>query len=280
MNCIGNVSPSVRIALCHLLDREIIASAVYKSTTGSTNTDAISDLQSGRISQDSLPRLYLADRQTAGRGRQGNAWISDDDALTFSVIVDLDSSHRSASLLSPAVGVAVARAIEFSYAPCRVSLKWPNDICAVHSPPSGAAPELRKLGGILIETAASFERRFVIGIGLNLNRMPQLDDPSSTPPSSLADLTSRSIRRDELLVALAESLAETLAELSQDPNGLVDQYRSRCALTGNDLSLRQNDQIVTGYCAGVSDDGSLELIINGRRQQFRSGEVCRIRRVQ
>ena len=279
LTCSGDVSPNLRIALSQLIDEGVLASAVYKRTTESTNSDAIADLQSERIDASIVPRLYLADHQTAGRGRQGNAWISDDDTLTLSIVVELEPNHPSVPLLAPAVGVAVAHAIEFSYAPCRVALKWPNDICALLSPHGNATPELRKLGGILIETAASTDRRFVIGIGLNLNRTPELDVPSGTPPASIADLASRAIEREKLLVAIVESLAETLQQLPQGSTELIEQYRSRCALKGNDLSLKQNEEILTGYCLGVTDDGSLELVIDGRRQLFRSGEVCRVRPV-
>jgi BirA family biotin operon repressor/biotin-[acetyl-CoA-carboxylase] ligase len=267
------------MVLSDLIDEGLLASAVYKHTTESTNSDAIVDLQSNRIDGSVVPRLYLADHQTAGRGRQGNAWISDDDNLTFSIVVDLPKNHPSVSLLSPAVGVAVARAIEFSYAPCRVALKWPNDLCAFLSKNRNTRPELCKLGGILIETAATVDRRFVIGIGLNLNRAPALNVRSNTPPASIADLTSREIGRAKLLTAIAESLTETLPNLSQGSSELIQQYRSRCALKGNELSLQQNDQVVTGYCVGVTDDGSLELIIDGRPQLFRSGDVCRVRPV-
>jgi BirA family biotin operon repressor/biotin-[acetyl-CoA-carboxylase] ligase len=262
-----------------LIQRGVIGSAVYSSATTSTNRDAVAELQSREIGEALLPRVYLTDRQTAGRGRHGKLWISDDDSLTLSFVVDLDRMHRSASLVSPAIGVAVARAIEFSCAPCHVALKWPNDICTLVAERSGSAPELRKLGGILIETAASIDRRLVIGIGLNLNRRPDLDSPEVTPPASLADLSARSVRREDLLTVIAESITETLRELRADTGDLLRQFRSRCALTGKDLSLRQNDQIITGRCTGITDDGSLELMVDDQRRHFRSGEVHRVRAV-
>ena len=274
----GDVSPGLRLALRQLIDDGVIASAVYKSTTESTNSDAVSDLQSGQI-DDALPRLYLADLQTAGRGRQGNAWVSDDDALTLSLVVRFDLEQPSASLLSPSVGVAVARAIEYCCAPCRVALKWPNDICTLSSGRSKASVELRKLGGILIETAATSGGATVIGIGLNLNRTPALRLATSTPPASLSELAGRKVGREDLLVALAESLAESLDSLSVESSELIGQYRSRCALAGKNLTLKQNDRVVSGYCSGITNDGSLELLVEGRRHFFRSGEVQHVRPV-
>ena len=279
LNCVGDVAPDVRRAIEQLIDDGIIASAVYREVTESTNSDALAELQAGGVDDQLLPRLYLTDRQTAGRGRQGNSWISPADAITLSLVVQMDASHPSAAALSPAVGVAVARAIEYRCAPCRVALKWPNDLCAHWMAPGRSSSELYKLGGILIETAASVVRRTVIGIGLNLGGSPELSSPGHLSPASLAQVTSRSVCRESLLAALAESLFEMLNELVDDPAGLIDQYRQRCVLTGKDLSLSRHGEIVTGYCTGITDDGSLELFVDGRRIQFRSGEVHRVRSV-
>ncbi|WP_182866513.1 biotin--[acetyl-CoA-carboxylase] ligase [Stieleria mannarensis] len=277
LNCDPGVTPGLRHTLDTLIGDGVVASAVYRRSTASTNSDALADLQSGQIDEGLLPRLYLADRQTAGRGRHGNAWVSEDDALTFSLAVEFDLAHRGAAVLSPAVGVAVARAIEFACAPCRVALKWPNDICVLRSPEPAVSPSLFKLGGILIETAASIDQRLVIGVGLNLNGTPELNAPHATPPASIAEITARHVGRETLLAAHAESLTEMLGELTGDPAALIRQYRMRCALAGNELSLRQSSELITGHCTGIADDGSLELIVDGTRRHFRSGQVHRIR---
>ncbi|QDV85104.1 Bifunctional ligase/repressor BirA [Stieleria magnilauensis] len=277
LNCDEGVTPSLRHTLDHLIRNAVIASAVYRRETASTNSDALAELQTNRIDDRLLPRLYVADRQTAGRGRHGNSWISEEDALTFSLVIPFELSHPSASVLSPAVGVAAARAIEYSCPPCRVALKWPNDICALRSNGSTTSPMLHKLGGILIETNATIAGRMVIGIGLNLNGKPNLNSQHSTPPASIAEIANRRVSRETLLAAHAESLSEMLGELDDGPDEMVRQYRSRCALAGHDLSLKQSNETITGYCTGIADDGSLELIVDGNRRHFRSGEVQRVR---
>ena len=277
LTCDGNVSPSLVRVIEQLIDDGTVRSAVYKRTTRSTNSDAIADLQSTAIDDAQLPRLYLADQQTAGRGRHGNTWVSQDDSLTFSMMVDIDPFHRSAPLFSPAVGVAVARAIEFSCAPCRVALKWPNDICTLVGDSARQAAGLRKLGGILIEAVSSVQGRSVIGIGLNLGGKPQLPEPAAVQPTSLLELCSRSISRHDLLAAIAESLSDVFTELASDSHDIVNQYRARCALSGSELSLKQGNQAITGRCDGIDDQGSLTLIVNGQRHSYRSGEVTRIR---
>ncbi|MBV8037443.1 biotin--[acetyl-CoA-carboxylase] ligase [Roseateles sp.] len=130
---------------------------------GSTNTEALAHLREG-----GGPLLLSASRQTAGRGRLGRAWQSDDAALTFSVALPLPAA-LDLSGLSLAVGCTVADTLD--PAGERIQLKWPNDLFL-----DGA-----KLGGILIETVAlPHERRgVVIGIGLNLRPLPAEADRSA-----------------------------------------------------------------------------------------------------
>jgi BirA family biotin operon repressor/biotin-[acetyl-CoA-carboxylase] ligase len=130
---------------------------------GSTNTEALSHLRDG-----GGPLLVSASRQTAGRGRLGRAWQSDEAALTFSLAIPVPA-ELDLSGLSLAVGCAVADALD--PAGERIRLKWPNDLFL-----DGA-----KLGGILIETTPlqAGERGVVIGIGLNLQPLPADADRSA-----------------------------------------------------------------------------------------------------
>ncbi len=99
-----------------------------------------------RSELDRLPVVVAAQRQTAGRGRGGAAWLSAPRALAVSLAFHhSDDDLRPFSLMA---GVAAARGLE------GVSLKWPNDLMA-----DGA-----KVGGILVERADET----VIGMGVNL----------------------------------------------------------------------------------------------------------------
>ena len=277
LNCIGDVEPSLRSAVAAMIEAKALASAVYRESTLSTNDDAIEDLQSGRLPEGAIPRLYLADQQTAGRGRQGNQWHSDTSALTFSLVVS-SINDRLTNLVSIAAGVAVARAIEHECAPIQTGLKWPNDICGQTSG-TESTNRIGKLGGILIETVTVPQRRFVIGIGINISTIPDLPMGSRTSPISLGQFSSKTVTRAELLHSIVASMNETLDELESDRGVVISEFRSRCVLSGNDLTLRHGEDEVIGHCLGITDDGALELVIDGRRQQYRSGEVQQVRPV-
>ncbi|MBI3348938.1 MAG: biotin--[acetyl-CoA-carboxylase] ligase [Burkholderiales bacterium] len=168
---------------------------------GSTNTEALQHLREG-----GGPLLVSASRQTAGRGRLGRAWLTDqagdDAALTFSVAMTLPAD-LDLSGLSLAVGCTVADVLD--PAAGRIRLKWPNDLFL-----DGA-----KLGGILIETVPLPDQRrgVVIGIGINLQPLPT-DVDRSTFASGHAALhtldpaATASTTLDRLAPALRAMLAD------------------------------------------------------------------------
>ncbi|MGI4860122.1 MAG: biotin--[acetyl-CoA-carboxylase] ligase [Janthinobacterium lividum] len=109
------------------------------------------------------PLVRRARRQSAGRGRLGRPWVSmPGNSLLFSVGVVIPRPLRDLSGLSLVVGVAVLEGLRRLPVtqPSRLGLKWPNDILLDDA----------KLGGILIESAASAPHAtaLVIGIGVNL----------------------------------------------------------------------------------------------------------------
>lgn len=271
----------MRSAVQQLIDHHTLRSGLYLSTTASTNSTALELLEKQDFDAGDLPKLVLADQQTAGRGRQGNHWHSESDALTFSVVVEC-ADQDEFSLLSIAVGVAVARAFEFLVAPAKIALKWPNDIGCL-SAESDSDSVFRKIAGVLIETNAANPTFAVIGIGINLNVFPSLPKSPRQPatahrPSCLADVAGRTMDRATVLGCVIESLCETLTELHASPPRMVEHYRERCVLEDAIVSMKQGDRIIEGQCAGVSDDGSLELIVNGVLSSIRSGDVQTIRR--
>ncbi|KQW45795.1 MULTISPECIES: biotin--[acetyl-CoA-carboxylase] ligase [unclassified Roseateles] len=164
---------------------------------GSTNTEALAHLRGG-----GGPLLVSADRQTAGRGRLGRAWQSDDAALTFSIAVALPA-ELDLSGLSLATGCTVADVLDPAGA--RIQLKWPNDLFL-----DGA-----KLGGILIETVPlpADRRGVVIGIGLNLQPLPEGADRSAFASGhaalqALDPTASAAVTLDRLAPALRAMLAD------------------------------------------------------------------------
>ncbi|CAN0573601.1 unnamed protein product, partial [Laminaria digitata] len=118
--------------------------------------------------------VFIARRQTAGRGRQGREWVSSDGNL-FATICAVPPVGRNPAQLAFVAGLAVLGALSESAPEIDFKLKWPNDVLA-----SG-----RKLSGILIEAG---EQGCAVGIGVNLIASPP-DDTVRFPATSVMSLT-------------------------------------------------------------------------------------------
>ncbi len=218
----------------------------------STNSELMRRIRAGRQE----PVLLVTQRQTAGRGRLGRQWSSGDGAdggaLTFSLALVLEP-HDWAGL-SLAVGVSVARCLHAD-----LGLKWPNDIWL----------QDRKLGGILIETAAHGGQRFaVVGVGINL--MPRDGTGLATAPAWLAELLPAPAAPD-LLQGLAADLVRDLKLFEKQ--GFAPfraAFNARDVLRGRAVVLSDG---TAGTAAGVDSSGALLVHTAAGMKAITSAEV-------
>ncbi len=266
----GDIDPTGLCCIKALLQDRVCRTVVYRQSTESTNSLALRDCQAG-LDHDLFPRLYMTDDQTAGRGRLGRRWYSSDCAITFSLVIHCD---RPPMLLPIAVGVGVARSIEFTYAPLRVRLKWPNDVYINQG----------KVAGILIETNQSVPDRVVIGVGINVNGAPDVSElTSGDKPDSLVEAKSiasaigRPVPRYEILPSVVSQIAAAIAELAETESTVLADFRSRCVLTDQQISFGDATGRRTGICLGINDRGELAVKTGDQIHHCRSGEAHRVR---
>jgi BirA family biotin operon repressor/biotin-[acetyl-CoA-carboxylase] ligase len=173
----------------------------------STNTHAMAEGDSG--APDGM--VYVADEQTAGRGRGAHGWESPPGSgLYVSVLLRPRLVPADALWLSLAAGLAVHDAVA-RVALLDADLRWPNDLLFGR----------RKFCGILSELNAEVTRirHMVIGIGINVHQQqfpPELRELAT----SLYIETGRDWPRQELLAALLQSLDREVNALTA-PGELV-----------------------------------------------------------
>jgi len=237
-----------------LLESGDCGSVDYCQTTPSTNTRALQDVRNRVIQESLLPRCYLTDEQTAGRGRHGRTWQSDGGTLTFSLVVERPLNDVQQSQLLPlAVGLGIARFIDFEFAPLNAKLKWPNDVNI----------DGGKVAGVLLETCAEAPGLTVIGVGLNVSSEPGLEtngmqtDGLAISSKSLSQVVGRRLCRYEILEPLVESIVGAIADARDSPKSVVAGFRDRCLLTGQRISFQHLNRECVGHGAGISDDGAL-----------------------
>lgn len=252
-----------------LLAGQLCCAVHYCAETASTNSLAIAEINDQLIPSGHCPKLYLTDWQTDGRGRHGRTWVSNDGTLTFSLVINRRwQADRASKLLSLAVGVGIARSLEFEFAPIQAKLKWPND---VHL---GGG----KVAGVLLETNQNTPDRIVIGVGVNVSASPDLgDDPAASQVQSVAQSVGRYVSRYELLEPIVANIQQAIELLDEHTDELVGEFRSKCLLTGQTVSFQDRDGNNTGACRGVSDAGELIVETSTGQRLLQSGEARLVR---
>lgn len=142
--------------------------------------------------------VVFAERQTLGRGRKRDDWISVPRGLQFSVILRPGSRYWDAGTLTGLGALAVARAVN-NAAGIPAAFKPPNDVHV------GG----RKLAGILVETGYRVDEPewAILGIGCNVNALSE-DFPAEDRDRFTSVLleAGRTVSRAALLQAVLEEL--------------------------------------------------------------------------
>ena len=216
--------------------------------------------------------VFVADEQTAGRGRGGHTWHSAArDGLYVSAIIRPSMALSEALWISLATGLAAQSAIRKT-ARLEADIRWPNDILI----------GTKKCGGILVETASfpgtpAHLRYAVIGIGINVNHAEFPPELSALATSLLIESgapASREALLANLLLALAAEIDLLEAELRGTHHGMTLLKRFTAASTwveGKRVRVEEEGGY-TGTTAGLDrrgfllvagDDGVLQTVLSG-----------------
>ncbi len=250
--------------------------------TGSTNADLAALARTG-----AAEGLWLrAERQTAGKGRQGRAWESPAGNLYASTLVRLYPTDPQAATLALVAAVALEETARLFYRHPRESgglspdraanttvremgprfrgddeivIKWPNDLLL------GGA----KLSGILLERV---DDAVIIGFGVNLAHHPQALDRPATSLAAHGHAPDPQL----FLETLAESLARWIARWRGEGLAPVrDRWLARAHPPGTALTARLADGTsLDGLFEGLDRDGALILrLADGAQRVIHAADV-------
>jgi BirA family biotin operon repressor/biotin-[acetyl-CoA-carboxylase] ligase len=211
--------------------------------TGSTNADLAAALAAGeRLAEGDW---LVADRQTAGRGRQGRGWSDGAGNFMGSTIVRPGPGDPPVQSLALLAGLALYEAtVPLLPGPASLSLKWPNDLLV------GRA----KLAGILLERAMNC---VVVGIGVNLAQAPEIAGRETTALAAVGPAPDR----NQFAAALAKQFDLELLRWRQsgiDP--VLRRWQAAAHPIGARLTVHEpGGATVSGSFAGLGPDGSLLL---------------------
>ncbi|HTC92939.1 MAG TPA: biotin--[acetyl-CoA-carboxylase] ligase [Terriglobales bacterium] len=190
-------------ALGKLLKGTIFAGRVYCfASIDSTNSALLQDAALKDASGSGLPEgtVYIADEQTAGRGRGGHTWHSPPGVgLYLSALLRPHLPAEDVLGITLAAGIAAAEAIA-QVAEVECDVRWPNDLLL----------QGKKTGGILTEMNSSNRGMVVVGFGINVNHSTLPAELQETATSLLlakaaltGGVSSKPLRIDTVALAVA-----------------------------------------------------------------------------
>ncbi|MFC3174264.1 biotin--[acetyl-CoA-carboxylase] ligase [Novosphingobium bradum] len=226
--------------------------------TGSTNGEIAARIAGG----EPVPEgdWLVADRQTAGRGRQGRAWLDGAGNFMGSTVVHARAGDPPLPSLALVAGLAVHAALApLVPPPLRAEIKWPNDVLV-----AGA-----KLAGVLLERTGD---AVIVGIGANLALAPQVPGRETVALSAFGPAPDR----DGFTQALASAFAAELALWrAAGLEALVARWTIAAHPAGTALLVGEPGEApLAGTFAGLDSTGALILTLgDGTKRTIQAGEV-------
>lgn len=226
---------------------------VLYETATSTNTLA---KENSHLSEGTV---FVANEQTAGRGRLGRVWNSGKDGVWFSVLLKPDMHPDKIQNLTLVMAVAVKRVIEKS------SIKWPNDIVL----------NSKKVCGILTEACFDGDKlkSIVVGVGVNVNTEEFPEDLKNVATSlylETGEKQSKSVLLAKLLGEI-EVCYNLFAE--KGFNAFLDEYKKSCATLNQTVKICKNDEEYTAQAIDLTENGELIVKHGENTETISFGEV-------
>lgn len=206
--------------------------------------------------------IIIAKKQSAGVGRRGNKWISEEGMALFSFVVkDRDISLVDVVKIPLIAGMATLSAlkkienIEFLF-------KWTNDVYL----------QGKKLSGILVEKVEDY---FVVGVGINVNNrnFGELHEKAT----SLSAITGKNYNIDDIIYTVVNEFKKYLKIFTDMSNGwkmILDEINYYNYLKGKEIKVEKYGEIIgEGIADNIDFQGRLEVLIDNNKKYFNIGEI-------
>ena len=239
---------------------------IYKevnSTNNKAKKFAKNNCFKNKSSKDKDIIVFAADKQSAGRGRRGHSWLSNDPAGLF--VSFLFKAQENLDKM-PQITAAAALAVKdnFEYFDLETRIKWPNDILV----------DQKKICGILSELVFDKEKSeayIIIGCGINLNN--DLFNSSITEIATSYYLEkNRKINKNIFLAQLSKNINKYIkAYFSDDREKIIKCWKEILNLKGKKIDLKYKNKNYTVLIKKILDSGELFVEFeNGEKKALQS----------
>ncbi len=230
----------------------------WKASVDSTNNWA---KQFANHREIKIPHLFLADYQTAGRGRMGRRWISPPKAgVLMSLLHPLPSKFKEKPwILGQCAAYAVIRIL--SNLGVNARFKWPNDVWTIKGKICGILPEGIWKGS---------QTHIIVGIGINLNTEKF---PEELRATSVKLEIGRSINPTQFALSVAREYLTLCLNKSELSHHRILEALDNLHILKSKIATWQGRKILIEKID--ANDGGLwvKLIPSGKRKKLAWGEI-------
>lgn len=216
--------------------------------------------------------IYIAESQTAGRGRLGRTFYSPEKTGIYLTIVYAPKGGiTQPARLTAVSAVAICRILKQLYN-INPQIKWINDIFV-----NG-----KKISGILTEGFTNFEtgtiESAIIGIGINISDNPDVfpEDVAKVAGSITgAGKAEGGVSRCQLAAGIA---AEVLNILEEDSSAVMKEYKEKSFIIGQIVEVHpiigDDKSVYKAKAVDIDDEAGLVVQLeDGTTKTLSSGEV-------
>lgn len=235
----------------------------HKRVTGSTNQDA----KLSALHQQTDLGLFVAEQQTAGKGRRGRTFVTmKGKHIYMSLLLKPHVDASNVIYITTGACVGVHRAI-LSVTGINTQIKWVNDLYY----------QGKKVCGILTEAVTDCETgsidSIVIGIGINFNmEHNEIDDELKDTAEYLYESVSNHISRNQLIAAITNEVLSICMDLNTDD--FIEEYRNNSMVLGKEINVITMQGQRKAKVNSISNQGALNITYeDGTTGVLNTGEI-------
>ncbi len=189
--------------------------------------------------------VVVAERQTKGRGRLRRTWFSDEGGLFFTLVLRPNIPATMMSRYTFAASLCLTLIIQRELG-IEARVKWPNDILVNDKKICGMLAEM--------EMESDMVSFLNIGIGLNVNNNPTIEEPNS---ASLCSLTGKKLSRKKLLISFLDQMKLLLSQ--PDLNRIIPEWKQHTITLNKTVKVVTNSEEWEGFAVDIDESGALVL---------------------
>ena len=206
--------------------------------------------------------IVISNKQTKGRGRRGNKWVSQPGNIYCSIALLIDIPNDKLFKLAILTSVAIKNSLKH-IGLVDILFKWPNDVFCCD----------KKIAGIIQETYLNKveEQIIIIGVGINYLSSPL----SNTYKTTFIKEYVKDISREQYIEIFFNYFFKYFDEFLLNNNDFfVNEYKKLQMFLNKKIKIQvDKNKIIKGHYMGINKDGSLMLMKNNKKLSIYSGQI-------